>query len=139
MAEKRVSKRSRRERGRRNRAKRTARMPGGPGVPFPDDLWCEIAKELRLPPQLQRVVELLLSGKENQEIADAMQIQLTTFRTYLARIFERTGANSRLQVVLHVVSLANELGVWSIRPSLDTSLQNKGKASNGRLYKDVIK
>jgi DNA-binding CsgD family transcriptional regulator len=109
------------------------------GIPFPTELWIVVAQELGLPPQLQRVVELLLTGKENQEIAAAMQIEITTLRTYLSRIFERTGTNSRVQLVLYVVALANDLGVWSVRPSTEETIFAKDQATNERHQSDVIK
>lgn len=43
------------------------------------------------------VVELLLEGKRNQEIADSLFISLSTVKTHLSRIYEKTGTRNRLE------------------------------------------
>jgi DNA-binding CsgD family transcriptional regulator len=43
------------------------------------------------------VVNLLLEGKTNQEIADALYISLSTVKTHLKNIFEKTGTRNRME------------------------------------------
>ncbi|HMO15030.1 MAG TPA: helix-turn-helix transcriptional regulator [Pirellulaceae bacterium] len=84
-------------------------------IPLPQELWSAIVNRLGLSPRLIEVIEALFCGLDNRDVANSLGITLSTFRTYLTRIFEKTGTRSRLELVLYVVSLANELGVWSVR------------------------
>ena len=91
-------------------------------------------------PMLERVVELLWSGKANREIADTLQIQSSTLRAYFTRIVERAGTSSRVQFVLHIVALAHQLGVWPAHFDNTTSdVLKNGKAANKGTSTSVIK
>lgn len=62
-------------------------IPAGLPLPFPG-----------ISSREGEVVSLLLEGKTNQEIADTLFISLSTVKTHLARIFEKTGARNRVEV-----------------------------------------
>ena len=49
------------------------------------------------------VVELIAHGLSNQEIADKMHVSLSTARTHIYNVFQKTGAKSRVEL-LRIVS-----------------------------------
>lgn len=61
---------------------------------------------MELSPQQSKIVELILRGRKDKEIATALGLQVPTVRTYLGRIFARTGVGSRVELVLRVVAMA---------------------------------
>ena len=85
---------------------------GAEDFEFPLDAatWAAVQAELRLAPQLVRVVEQLLVAKRDKQIALELGIAEPTVRTYLTRIFSQLGATDRMEVVLRVVTLA-----WRLR------------------------
>ncbi len=97
---------------RRSAKSAATRADGLPRFPLPDCVWDRVAQTLSFPPQEKQVVELLMSGLQDKEIAAEMCIGVPTLRTYLARIFNRAGVASRLQLVLRVFSLAREFGLF---------------------------
>jgi DNA-binding CsgD family transcriptional regulator len=67
-------------------------------------LWIELpAAPSALPPSLtvaeREVVELLLAGRSNQEIADARGASYRTVANQLASIFRKVGVSSRVELV----------------------------------------
>lgn len=83
--------------------------------PFDHKTWLAVSAELGLSPQLERVVELLLIGKRDKQIARELRIAVPTVRTYLSRIFLQVGAADRVEVVLRVVAVAWKLSSTRIR------------------------
>ncbi|MBI3201966.1 MAG: hypothetical protein HYZ29_10515 [Myxococcales bacterium] len=51
---------------------------------------------LALPPSLRRVAELAAAGRSDKQIALALDMPLHTVRTYVRRIYERLGVQSRV-------------------------------------------
>ena len=80
-----------------------------PALPMDADVWQEVASSLTLSPQQQRIVELILQGRQDKEIAAALGLSVPTVRTYLKRVFDRTGANDRLDLVLRIFSIAQRV------------------------------
>jgi len=64
--------------------------------------WERVLRSLRLPPRQASVVELILQGKQDKEIAVALGLRRSTVRTYLTRIFARVGVTNRVDLVLRV-------------------------------------
>ena len=62
-----------------------------------------------------RVVELILSGKQNKEIAAAMELSVHTIETYLKRTYARTNTDSRTNLAVHVLAL----GIQYLRSKID--------------------
>jgi len=56
------------------------------------------AAPFRISEREWQVVSLLLEGKTNQEIADLLFISLSTVKTHLKNIFEKTGTRNRMEV-----------------------------------------
>lgn len=57
----------------------------------------EAAERFGLSPRETEVLELLVSGKTNDEIAGTLFISLSTVKTHVASIFAKTGARNRLE------------------------------------------
>lgn len=75
--------------------------------------WHIIAQALHLSPQQKRIVELILCGYQDKEIADELTLSVPTIRTYLKRTFDRIPVADRMGLVLHVFAKAQELAVKS--------------------------
>lgn len=91
------------------------RQTTGPASPAPRaqlpcdrKLWLNIAGELALSPQQRRIVELLLRGFQDKQIAEELQLTVPTVRTYLKRIFDRVGVPDRVGLLLHIFAMAQE-------------------------------
>jgi DNA-binding NarL/FixJ family response regulator len=72
--------------------------------------WKAVAKSLGLPPQQLRIVEGILSGQQDKEIAESLALSVPTVRTYLRRIFDRVGAKDRVSLILTIFAKAQEIG-----------------------------
>jgi DNA-binding NarL/FixJ family response regulator len=95
-------------------ADRSSRKPGNhsetlPPLPIDVALWQRVAKAMRLSPQHARVVECVLRGLCDQQIADHLHIHKSTLRTYFDRISLRTGAHGRLAILRHVLTVSHQL------------------------------
>ena len=75
-------------------------------LPCSEKTWREIAARLALSPQQERIVRLILCGKQDREIAEELAVSVPTVRTYLTRTFLRLGVDDRLALVLYVFALA---------------------------------
>jgi DNA-binding NarL/FixJ family response regulator len=71
--------------------------------------WRAIAKELALSPQQIRIVEAILRGKQDKQIAAELGLSIPTVRTYLTRIFDRVEVEDRLRLVLRIFAMAQDL------------------------------
>jgi two-component system NarL family response regulator len=70
------------------------------------ETWRSLAAKLGLSGQQARIVELILRGACDKQIAAELGLRVPTVRTYLDRIFQRTGTNDRLHLVLRIFALA---------------------------------
>jgi DNA-binding NarL/FixJ family response regulator len=75
--------------------------------PLTAEEWIALVADSQLPPQQARVVELILRGFKDKEIASEMGISFPTVRTYLARIFARFDVSDRSGVILRLFDLHN--------------------------------
>jgi DNA-binding NarL/FixJ family response regulator len=93
-------------------SRQTGKAPTEQQAHFPMDqaTWKAVAKSLSLPPQQFRIVENLLCGKQDKEIAETLGLTVPTVRTYLKRIFERVGAKDRVSLILTIFAKAQEVG-----------------------------
>jgi DNA-binding NarL/FixJ family response regulator len=64
--------------------------------------WKDIRHELSLSPRQGQIVEMIALGKHDKEIARRMRLRMPTLRTYITRIFLKTGTEDRTQLVIHV-------------------------------------
>ncbi|QDV71880.1 helix-turn-helix domain-containing protein [Botrimarina mediterranea] len=68
--------------------------------------WRDVRERLDLAPQQSRIVELILRGKPDKEIALELGLSVPTIRTYLRRAYRRLGASDKLTLVLRVFETA---------------------------------
>ena len=80
----------------------------GRSLPMDEATWQSISDELQLSPQQTRIVELILCGYQDKEIADELALSVPTIRTYLKRTFDRIAVADRMGLVLHVFAKAQE-------------------------------
>ena len=52
-----------------------------------------------------QVVELILRGASDKQIAATLGMSFTTVRSHLRQVFARTGVDTRVQLVLRVIAL----------------------------------
>ena len=60
------------------------------------------------------VVALIAQGKSNREIAEAMVVGIRTVETYVTRILNKLGFDSRVQIA-----------TWAIEKGLSSSIEDK--------------
>ncbi|HZK82733.1 MAG TPA: LuxR C-terminal-related transcriptional regulator, partial [Humisphaera sp.] len=73
-------------------------------------LWQHVVDTLKLSPQQARMVGLMLQGMQDKQIAAEMKLSLCTIRTYMRRLFDRLGVDSRGGVILRVFALCASSG-----------------------------
>src|SRR5688572_6754664 len=61
---------------------------------------------LDLPPSLSRIASLLVCGHSDKQIAALTGLSHTTVRTYVRRLYTRTGVRSRVELVHRVRGVA---------------------------------
>ena len=72
-------------------------------------IWQAIVVQLKLSPQQTLIVESILRGNQDKQIAEELDLSVATVRTYLNRIFERTGVRDRLNLVLKIFKMAQQM------------------------------
>lgn len=83
--------------------------PELPPLPISEQLWQQVAEAMQLSPQYTKVVELVLRGLCDKQIAEAMGIHKSTLRSYFERIALRTGANGRNAIWSKVLTLSHQV------------------------------
>lgn len=73
--------------------------------PLTDAEWTAVVAELELSPQQARIVQLVLQGFGNKQIAFAMHLHESTVRTYLGRIFQRLNVADRLELAIRIFTI----------------------------------
>jgi DNA-binding NarL/FixJ family response regulator len=80
-----------------------------PLLPLGSDHWRAIFEHLRLSPMQVEVTTLLLRGAARKQIADALDIAEPTIKTYLDRIYARTGTTDPMQLAMRVLAVSHEV------------------------------
>lgn len=78
-------------------------------LPLDQATWTTIAHELSFSTQQTRIVELILCGQQDAEIADQLGLSVHTVRTYIRRIFDHAQVKDRLILVLKIFAMAQAL------------------------------
>lgn len=73
----------------------------------------EATERLALSPRERQVLALLREGRSVPEVAATIYVSLSTAKTYVARLYEKLGANNRAQALMTAV----ELGLFDARPA----------------------
>jgi DNA-binding NarL/FixJ family response regulator len=68
-----------------------------------------MAKTLELCPQQKRIVELMLRDMCGKQMAAEMKLGMPTVRTYIKRIYERTGAANEKSLLLLICGMSHAL------------------------------
>lgn len=80
-----------------------------PLAPIEASTWAGVVKSLRLSPQQVRIVECLLRGMRDKDIAATLELREPTIRTYLKRIFQRVRVRDRIELVIRVFTVAQDI------------------------------
>jgi DNA-binding NarL/FixJ family response regulator len=86
-------------------------VAGDPPSPLTPGEWQEVVHRLLLTPQQARVVEHLLAGRHDKQIALALDVSLPTVRTHLRRLSARIGVSDRVELVLRIFGIVCELRI----------------------------
>lgn len=71
-------------------------------------MWRRAVASAGLSEQQARTVRLLLQGRSDRQIAEALGIGLPTVCTYLSRLFAKTGTHDRVGLLLHIFAILLE-------------------------------
>ncbi len=80
-----------------------------PPLPLEDDHWQAIVAAMQLSRQQARIVELVLRGLCDKQIAAAMGISEPTIRTYMLRISAKTRTQGRMELAMHVMAVSHQV------------------------------
>ena len=80
-------------------------------MPLDAETWLTVAASLDLSPQQKRIVELLLRGMRDKQIANELELSVPTVRTYLGRIFLKVEVQDRVELILRIFGTAQSLAV----------------------------
>jgi len=86
--------------------------------------WLALRENLGLSRQQAEIIRHILRGASDKEIAEGMEISVSTVRTYLHRLFRKFNLNDRLKLALHVVACARrqqEGGLYEDDPASDST------------------
>lgn len=78
-------------------------------LPIPVKHWREVVRTVGFSTQHARIVELVLRGFTDKEIADEMQLGLGTIKDYMGRIGRHTQTNGRVQLIVHLFAASYDL------------------------------
>lgn len=65
--------------------------------------WAATVERLGLSPQQARIIERIVGGMNDKQIALDLNIGVPTVRTYLTRAFERVGVRGRMPLAMRVL------------------------------------
>ena len=75
---------------------------------FTPQAWNELKQDLSLSRRQADVVEQLLQGRSDKQIARELQMSVPTVRTHLCRLFSRFGVEDRCELIVHVYARSRE-------------------------------
>lgn len=75
---------------------------------FSAEEWAELKQDLGLSPRQADVMEQLLQGHSDKQIAHELRMSVPTVRTHLCRLFARFGVQDRCELIVHVCACFRE-------------------------------
>lgn len=80
-----------------------------PPLPIDDEHWRAIVAAMRLSPQQAKILQLVLRGMCDKQVAAAVGISEPTVQTYLQRISARTRTHGRMELAMHVLAVSRRI------------------------------
>jgi DNA-binding NarL/FixJ family response regulator len=74
-------------------------------LPWTEREWERAVRALEMSPQQARIIELVVRGMGNKQIAAELGLSESTVKTYLARVFVRLNVADRMELALRVFSV----------------------------------
>lgn len=74
--------------------------------PLDPSTWAGVVTMLALPPRQAAVVELVIRGASDKQIAEELGLAVSTVRDYLGRIFRRLDVQDRIGLAVRVMATA---------------------------------
>lgn len=93
-----------------------------PKIPLSPEHWQKVLQALKLKGQQARLLELMIRGLADKEIAHTMRISPATQRTYVNRLFAKLSAPGRMHLALRVLAASHQV----LRPDADKPLDPSG-------------
>jgi DNA-binding NarL/FixJ family response regulator len=78
-------------------------------LPLDDAHWQAVVQAMRISPQQAKVVELVLRGLCDKQIATALSLSEPTVRTYMDRISARTRTRGRMELAMRVLQVSHQV------------------------------
>jgi len=69
---------------------------------FSEREWAELLRQLSLAPRQEQILEHIIDGLSDKQIADKLSIGIPTIRTHLSRLFARLEVSDRHELSLEV-------------------------------------
>lgn len=86
-----------------------------PPLPLAANHWRAIVKKMGLSSRQAQIMELMARGASLREISAFLRISTSTIRTQQERIFDKTGTNTRSELLLRILALSHQVGWCSCR------------------------
>jgi len=75
---------------------------------FSDEEWSDLKRDLLLSHRQADVVEQLLMGHSDKQIAYNLQMSVSSVRTHLSKVFLRLGVGDRCELLVHLFAHSRE-------------------------------
>ncbi len=75
---------------------------------FTEAEWADLHRDLGLSRRQAQIVERLLCGRSDKQIARELEMSVPTVRTHLGRLFMRFGVADRCELILHMFTCFRE-------------------------------
>lgn len=72
---------------------------------FTSQEWAALVRALGLTQRQSEVVNSVICGLSDKQIADAMKVKPPTVRTHLQRVYAKLGVRDRTELVVHCFSV----------------------------------
>ena len=95
---------------RRSKKSATVQNDGLPPLPLDEDHWQAIVDALQLSPRQAEIAALMARGARLKEIASMLGIGVPTVRTQQERIYAKTGAKGRGELLLRILDVSHRVG-----------------------------
>lgn len=90
-------------------------VPELPPLPLAKDHWRAIVKELGVSSRQAQIIELIVRGASLREVSTILDISISTIRTQQERIFDKTGTDTRGELLLRILALSHSVGWCTCR------------------------